>query len=67
MPDKLRILPEAERDVADAFHWYEDRGKGVGDDFLRQVKSCLDSIVSHPESRDLLYGSFRRALVNRFP
>lgn len=28
MADNVRILPDAERDIADAFEWYEERRRG---------------------------------------
>ena len=53
--------------MADAFDWYEARRRGLGHDFLRQLKTCLDSISLHPESYDPVYRAFRRALLRQFP
>ena len=33
------IIAEAERDIAEAFSWYEDQRAGLGEDFL----TCLDA------------------------
>jgi hypothetical protein len=58
MPETVRILPGAEHDIAEAFEWYEMHRRGLGYDFLRQVKDCVDSIALHPESYDPIMVAF---------
>ena len=38
----LLIAPEAERDIAEAYIWYEGRRSGLGEEFLTSVDACLD-------------------------
>jgi plasmid stabilization system protein ParE len=67
MVTQFRILPEAEQDAADAYGWYEERQPGLGEEFLRCVEACMQSIRRKPEIYSLVHESYRRALVRRFP
>ncbi len=42
------VRPEAEQDIAEAFDWYEEQRKGLGDDFLLRVEAAFDSLVHDP-------------------
>ena len=44
----LIILPEAEQDAAQAYVWYEDQELGLGEEFLRCVDACIQSIRRSP-------------------
>jgi hypothetical protein len=35
MTYSLRFLPEVEEDVIAGYVWYEEKSKGLGEDFLR--------------------------------
>jgi|SRR3954468_19140286 plasmid stabilization system protein ParE len=59
--------PEAEQDVVEAYNWYEAREPGLGEDFLRCVEACVQTIQRHPELYPVAVDEFRRALVRRFP
>lgn len=37
----LIIIPEAERDVSQAYGWCETPEIGLGDEFLRCVDACM--------------------------
>jgi toxin ParE1/3/4 len=63
----LVIRPEAEADLAEAFAWYEERRRGLGERFLLSVEASLATIQRHPESFPLVHGPIRRALLRRFP
>lgn len=67
MTRTVRLRPMAEADVRDAYHWYEDRAHGLGDEFLRTADAALASIQRHPESYPPVYESVRRALLRKFP
>ncbi|HEV8714891.1 MAG TPA: type II toxin-antitoxin system RelE/ParE family toxin [Candidatus Binatia bacterium] len=67
MVKQLRILPEAEQDAADAYDWYEERQPGLGEEFLRCVDVCVQSIRRNPEMYGIVHETYRRALVRRFP
>jgi plasmid stabilization system protein ParE len=58
----LIILPEAEQDATQAYDWYEEQGTGTG-----LVDVCMQSIRRNPEMYQIVYESYRRAVVRRFP
>ncbi|MDP2208327.1 MAG: type II toxin-antitoxin system RelE/ParE family toxin [Bacteroidota bacterium] len=59
--------PDAVEDLHDAFHWYEERRKGLGSEFVQAVDACISSIIKHPEAYPIVYKNFRRALIRKFP
>ena len=63
----LVIEPEAEDDLANAYHWYEDQCPGLGREFLECVKEVFDRIRRTPEVHALTYRNVRQTLVRRFP
>jgi plasmid stabilization system protein ParE len=63
----LIIIPEAERDVAQGYGWYEDQEIGLGEEFLRCVDACIQSIRRNPAMYQVAHESYRRAVVRRFP
>lgn len=67
MAAELIIAPEAEHDVGEAYHWYEGRQVGLGEDFLRRVDACIQGILRNPEGHRTVYEFYRRALIRRFP
>ena len=63
----LVIEPEAEDDLANAYHWYEDQCPGLGGEFLECVEEIFDRIRRTPEVHALTYRDVRQTLVRRFP
>lgn len=63
----LIILPEAERDSAEAYAWYEQQESGLGEEFLRCVDACIQSIRRNPEMYRVVFEKYRRAVLRRFP
>lgn len=61
------LIPEAKADVADAYLWYEEQSLGLGIEFLRCVETALLSIQRMPLIYPVVYESYRRALLRRFP
>ena len=67
MAAKPLFIPEAERDVADAYDWYQARRAGLGEDFLSCVDACVQALCRSPEMYAVVHETYRRALVRRFP
>ena len=61
------LRPAAERDIADAMAWYDAKEGGLGDRFLEQVAATFERVAIRPLGFPLTHGTFRRALVHRFP
>jgi len=49
MTSPIRIRPEAEAELSEAYRWYEVQREGLGEDFLLCVESCLSDVRRHPE------------------
>jgi hypothetical protein len=49
MKKALVIRPDAERDLAEAYGWYEERVPGLGSDFLLSIDAALSSIQRTPK------------------
>jgi plasmid stabilization system protein ParE len=67
MAAELRLGPEVELDLAEAYAWYEKRRAGLGEEFLTAVDACLEGIRRQPEMYALVHETYRRALIRRFP
>ena len=63
----LSFIPQAERDISDAYQWYEERSPGLGGEFLRALDVCFASIERNPLAYPAVHKELRRALVKRFP
>jgi len=62
-----RFRPELVDDVAEGFHWYEERADGLGQRFLRQYYDAVVAVERIPEIYFRALGDFRRALLRNFP
>lgn len=67
MKHNVRIRPEAENDLKEAFSWYEDKRMGLGYDFLLQVDAGIRFVERSPEVYSSEYRGIRKHLVKRFP
>jgi plasmid stabilization system protein ParE len=68
MSYSCRFHPFTKQDYDEAYAWYEDKQKGLGERFLTTVRKKIEEIVLNPE----VYGSkgnkkFREAEVDVFP
>ena len=61
------FAPEAERDIIEAYGWYEQRRFGLGEEFLSCVDASIQSIYRMPEMDGIVHEKYRRCLVRRFP
>jgi len=67
MDSEAIILPEADQEIADAYHWLERRSLGLGKDFLRCLDAAIASICQTPEGFARALDDFRHLKVRRFP
>src|SRR5215470_10901655 len=67
MATNLVLAPQSELDLAEVYVWYEHRRIGLGEEFLSSVNACLEGIRRQPEMYALVYETYRRALLRRFP
>lgn len=63
----LIIGKEAEKDIREAYDWYERKLKSLGTSFLAEIEATLEKIQENPHLYALVHQSMRRALCRRFP
>jgi predicted HicB family RNase H-like nuclease len=64
----VKLLKEAELDVADACDWYEKQQKGLAKRFLKEVDQYIRSIKKNPNKFNIRFsGKFRFAALKIFP
>ena len=63
----LRLRPEAQSDMLEAAHWYEDREPGLGSVLIAAIDDALVRIEAGPLRYPKRHKRLRRALVQRFP
>ena len=63
----ILFLAEADEELQLAARFYEGRRRGLGRDFLSEVRAATDRLVRHPEAAPVILKSVRRAGVHRFP
>lgn len=61
----VRLRPEAEGDVDDAFAWHEEQWPGLGAEFLDEVAIALATIAEAPQIFPNIYRDTRRALTHQ--
>lgn len=67
MTRSVRIRPEAEADISDAYNHYEEAQAGIGELFLACISEGLDSLAQFPEAYPVVHEDVRRLLIRRFP
>jgi len=63
----LLFSPSAEEDLQQAYHWYEERQEGLGEDFLSCFETALAEVRERPLAFPVIYKTVRRILLRRFP
>jgi toxin ParE1/3/4 len=61
------MLASAERDLEQAFDYYDAAKQGLGDDFLIEFRSAVDRILTHPAAWQRMNETYRRCTLHRFP
>jgi len=70
---KVRLHPDAEKELDQAARWYEGRDAGLGEDLLAEVDRRLGGIAEAPHTWPRWQGTreldplIRRVLLRRFP
>lgn len=67
MTFRVKFEPEAESEIIDAFHWYEQQSYGLGGEFLRAVKQSESILTRNPYQYQVHYKELRHAYLRRFP
>jgi hypothetical protein len=62
-----RFRPELAEDIAEAFHYYEERCEGLGQLLLKEFHAAVAEVERTPEFHLKAFDDFRRVLLRRFP
>jgi len=64
---RLQILDLARDDLIEGYHYYEDKEQGLGEYFLINLYSDIESLKLFGGIHRKVYRGFHRALSKRFP
>ncbi len=67
MSRELRVSSRAERDLSEAFEWYEQRSAGLGVEFIKHVDATIILVHQSPLIFRKRIGAYRLAMTPRFP
>ncbi len=66
-PYKSVFKDDAKQDIKDAFIWYNQQKKGLGEKFTASVRKRLKQIRNNPNSVQVRYSQTHTALIEKFP
>ena len=64
---KTVIVPKAKQELRDAFNWYENQTKGLGEEFLVAANTAKLAAEREPEIYPKVFKDIRKATIQRFP
>jgi plasmid stabilization system protein ParE len=64
---RVRLLPEAEKELLDAAQWYSEQSVGLDYEFMRCIDEATAKLGRTPFMFPVVYRGKRRVLVKRFP
>jgi mRNA-degrading endonuclease RelE of RelBE toxin-antitoxin system len=67
MSYQLLFHPDADKEYRDAYQWYEQERKGLGERFEKMVEQRLQQIAAHPENYGFSKKMYREVSTNIFP
>lgn len=63
----LEFKEEANRDIIEAYHYYEENRIGLGDEFLEHLDAYFERITENPKHFPQKRKPYREAFIKRFP
>jgi plasmid stabilization system protein ParE len=67
MGNKTIFSSTAAKDIESSYHWYENRRKGLGDQFINLIDLTIQLMLSNPEGFPNKYKQYREATLKKFP
>lgn len=67
MSYKVVLKPGAEEDTSDAYSWYEEQRKGLGEEFLSELEFFYKKLEVNPLAFGVSVGELRKLVLKRFP
>jgi plasmid stabilization system protein ParE len=63
----LIVKQEADKEVTEAYRWYENKVEGLGERFLDALEDCYNAIDINPTTFQKIHKQYRQAILNTFP
>lgn len=63
----LSIRKKAQKDIENAYNWYEDQISGLGERFLEELESCYLRLERNPYAFTGMNNNIRQIVVHKFP
>ena len=63
----FRFHPAARIEFREAVAFYEERSKGLGEEFASELLDCIETILDDPARWRVFEQDVRRCLMGRFP
>ena len=67
MSYRIEIREEADAEIFDAYHWYEQQLTGLGQRFINELEIVLEKITSNPLHYKIATSIYRQAAIKSFP
>jgi len=67
MDYKIILAKQAIQEIQKSYQWYEDRSRGLGDQFIAYIDNVIKIIILNPEGFPIKNGSYREIVFNKFP
>jgi plasmid stabilization system protein ParE len=64
---EVKFLKKAKTEMLQSFDWYEEQSIGLGDRFLNELFTGVESIKKHPESFPEKIADYRELTLQVFP
>jgi len=64
---KIKIEPEALKDIQATTDWYNEQLQGLGSRFQKQVILQIDSLKGNPSAYAVRYAEVRCMIIKKFP
>ncbi|MFX1707173.1 type II toxin-antitoxin system RelE/ParE family toxin [Chitinophaga sp. CC14] len=61
------ILLSAEKEIAEAFSWYEEQKEGLGDRFIKTLRRHITHLADYPEHYQTHHQNYRKSKLDSFP
>ena len=63
----IKILPIANEDLINGYHFYQQQQQGIGDYFINSLFSDIDSLIIYHGVHPVFFERYHRMLTKRFP
>ncbi len=67
MQYRISFRQEANAELTNAYIWYEEQQKGLGERFVAKIQQRLTQIINNPEKYKVVYKNYREITIEKFP